>query len=111
MKTLDLGTTADGVQSFAHVDETTGAITVENRVDVDPLLDQNTRLANDWDGYSASREMRVLADIDMVTIQKWLVEENLDIFQFNKDPEVKRRVLRKLRDPDFRKLRCSSGKI
>ncbi len=111
-KVLSLGFDAFGTtESFAHFDEGEGKLHIENRVDVDPLLERNLIGRTSWDGFTPTREAREIADIPVALIHQWLVEEGLDVFQFNRDPETKRKVMQKLRSSDWLKLRSSSGRI
>lgn len=111
-KILPLGLDAWGsTESFVHFDEGEGRLIIENRTDVEPLLDRNKASANAWDGFSCTRESREIADIPAAVIHQWLIEDNLDVFAFNRDPAVRRKVLRRLRDPDYAFLRSSSGRV
>ena len=80
---------------------------VETRQDVEPILDNNKRLANDNDGYSPSRELRRIASIPLVIVEKWKNEMGVDVFK--KDHQAKVRAL--LNDPDWRYLRTSPGRF
>ena len=95
---------AYGMEEVFHYQDDQFAI--EARQDVTPLLDINKRQANDGDGYTPSREMRHIARIPNVVIEKWLNEYGVNIFNKDHLPAVKRL----LNDPDWRYLRISGGR-
>jgi hypothetical protein len=97
----------DGVVEWFHYDEETGAIAIEHVQDVEPLLAANRARAQDSDGFSPSRELREIAEIPPVIVLKWLNELGIDLFDRNHWPAVKRL----LRDPDWKWLRTSPGRI
>lgn len=80
---------------------------IETRSDVEPIIENNKRLANDGDGFTPSREMRRIASIPLVIAEKWRNELGVDIF--NRDHEKK--IKRLLNDPDWRFLRTSPGRF
>lgn len=97
---------AYGLTDAFHVD-TDVRFAIETRQDVEPFLDNNKRLANDNDGYSPSRELRRIASIPLVIVEKWKNEMGVDVFK--KDHQAKVRAL--LNDPDWRYLRTSPGRF
>jgi len=96
----------DGIVEWFHFDEETGNFAIEAVQDVQPALDANRARANSHDGFSPARELREIAEIPAIIIVKWL-NEGINIFDRNHWPAVKR----KLRDPDYRWLRTSPGRI
>lgn len=74
--------------------------------DVEPILDQNKRLATADDGYSPSRDMRRVASIPNIVVLQWLAE-GVDIFDPNDRAEVKRR----LNSPEWAHLRTAPGSV
>jgi hypothetical protein len=97
----------DGVVELFHFDETTGQFAIEHVEDIGPALAANQARANAGDGFSPSRELREIAEIPPVIALKWLNELGIDVFDRNHWPAVKRL----LRDPDWRWLRTSPGRI
>ena len=79
---------------------------IQTTADVQPILDMNKYLANDGDGYSPSRELRRIASVPLIVIEKWRNELGVDVF--NKDHARKVRQL--LNDADWRFLRTSPGR-
>lgn len=75
--------------------------------DVGAYLDRNKAMANHNDGYTPSRDMRRVADIPAIVIEKWLREEGLDVW----NPEHNDRLARKLNDPDYAWLRTAPGRV
>ena len=95
-----------GLTEAFHFDESNGEAAIETFSDVEPQLDLNKALANDGDGYSPSRELRRIARIPLIVVEKWRNELGVDVF--NKDHMAKVRAL--LNDPDWRYLRTSPGR-
>lgn len=79
---------------------------IETVADVQPIIDNNKRLAADGDGYSPSREMRRIASVPLVIVEKWRNELGVDLFNKDHLPAVRRL----LNDPDYRFLRTSPGR-
>lgn len=102
-------TDADGIVKHWRPD---GAGGVEVRIsqDVSALLERNKAAANHNDGYTQSREMRRAASIPAIVRQKWLIEEGWDCMQTH-DPDVARKLVQKLNDPDWSYLRTASGRL
>lgn len=97
----------DGIVEWLHFDRATGKIAIERVQDVDPVLDSNKERANHESGYSASRELREIAEIPMIVVLKWLTDYGVDVHNRDHWPAVKRL----LRDPDWMHLRSSPGRI
>jgi hypothetical protein len=97
----------DGITEVFHFDEATGRIAIEHIQDTAPVIEANKRAANDRDGFSPSRELREVAEIPMVIALKWKHELGVDVFNRDHWPAVKRL----LRDPEWRFLRTSPGRI
>jgi hypothetical protein len=97
----------DGLVEWFHFDHATGEIAIEHAQDVELVIEANKASANDHDGFSASRELREIAEIPAVIALKWLNELGVNVFDRNHWPAVKRL----LRDPDWRWLRTSPGGI
>ncbi len=109
---FSLGLDAWGsTESFVHFDDSEDRIVIQNSTDVEPQIEANKTAATNWDGFSCTRESREIADIPVAVIHQWLIEDGIDVFAFNRDPSVRRKVLRRLRDPDYRHLRSSSGQV
>lgn len=97
---------AYGLLSNFHTEPDGERFAVETVADVEPIIDLNKALANDGDGYSPSRELRRIASIPLVIVEKWKNEFGVDVF--NKDHA--QAVRRLLNDPDWRYLRTSPGR-
>lgn len=80
---------------------------IETTADVEPILDNNKRLSTLNDGYNIARDLRRIASIPLVIIEKWKNELGVNIFDKNDAPKV--RAL--LNDPDWRYLRTSPGRF
>lgn len=85
----------------------TDRLTEKREQDVEPILKMNEILRNEGKGYSPSREWRRVASIPLIFVEKWLREEGIDVFNKDHWPAVRK----KLRDPDYRKLRNSMGDL
>ncbi|MBY0430290.1 MAG: hypothetical protein K2Q10_03760 [Rhodospirillales bacterium] len=86
-----------------------GTILIETRQEVEPLLDMAKAMAAHNDGYSPTRELRRVAMIPDVVAVLWL-NEGLDIHNHD-DPEMGKRLARKLNDPDWLWLRTAPGRV
>lgn len=86
-----------------------GGFKLTYEADVEANLDANTQLYNSGkNGWvSPDKELKWVADIPLILVHKWLVEEGIDVFNRNDWPAVKRR----LNDGGWRKLRTSPGQI
>ena len=89
-----------------HFDEATGDFAIESSIDVEPLLDINKARQNDGaNGWTPSRDMKMIGSIPNIVVEKWRNEFGVNIFDKNHEPAVRRL----LNDPDWRWLRTSSG--
>ena len=94
-----------GEVEYFHFDHDTGKFSIETVQDVEPVLDENHRLANSGDGFNQARDLRRIASIPHVLYQAWL-SVGFDALKPENAP-----MLRKLlNDADYRKLRTSPGK-
>lgn len=96
-----------GMTEFFHYDNDTGDFSIETVQDVEPFLDANKRAQNNGDGFTPSRDMKRIANIPNVVIEKWLNELGVNVFDKNHEPAVRRL----LNDPDWRYLRTSPGRF
>jgi hypothetical protein len=78
--------------------------------DVAPILERNKAMATHNDGYSKSREMRRVASIPLILLQKWKNEEGWDPWNTS-DPDVQRKLALKLDDPEYQWLRTAPGRV
>lgn len=88
-------------------DSSTGDLIVHREADVEPLLNDNKALYNAGDGYTPSRELRRVASVPMVIIEKWKNELGIDVF----DPNHKLAVRRLLNSSEYLYLRTASGRL
>lgn len=84
-----------------------GTVSFLGQQDVAPLLDRNKAMANHNDGYSPTREMRRVASIPAILINKWRDEEGWDPY----DPANAAKLAQKLNDPDYLHLRTAEGRL
>jgi len=77
--------------------------------DMSPIFDRNRELqwSTEWDGYTPSRDLKMVASIPMIVVQKWLTEEGVNVFNSDHWPIIKR----KLNDPAYRYLRTGGGRV
>jgi hypothetical protein len=71
------------------------------RSDVEPIIEANKRLANDWDGWNRARDMRLAARIPMDVTYEWLNKFGVRAW----DKNHKEAVRRLLNSSDYRYLR------
>ena len=94
-----------GLSEAFHYSEADKQFSIETFADVGPVLSLNRAQANNGDGFTPSRDMKHIARIPLVIVEKWKNELGVDVF--NKDHDKKIRQL--LNDPDWRYLRTSTG--
>lgn len=94
-----------GLDHYMIEDE--GGTRFETVGHTDPVIERNKAMATHNDGYTPSREMRRVASIPYILINKWLVEEGWNAL----DPANHDRLVRKLNDPDWAFLRTAPGQI
>lgn len=87
-----------------HVFDQDGKLVVNRVQDVEPVLEHNRALRLHDDGYSPSREMKRVASIPMIVVERWL-NEGFDIF----DPNNKVELRRRLNSSEWAALRTSEG--
>lgn len=96
-------------ETWFHYDELTDETTFETKQHVDGFLEWNRRAQNDSD-YSRNgikNDWWHVARIPNGVVEKWLLEDGIDVF--NKDH--RKRVAKKLNDPDWRYLRTGLGRV
>lgn len=88
---------SDGVNTTRfHVD--VDEYVIENRQDVEPILEWNKAQQNMSDGYTPSREMRKRASIPLVIWERWLQEGMGKMAKYERDKFIRK----KLADPENR---------
>ena len=103
---IHLLTTEQGIR-HEWEDHEDGTYTVHSSQDVEPILDLNKAMANHNDGYSPSRELRRVATIPNILINKWLVEEGWNAL----DPANGDKLASKLNSSDYLYLRTAPGRL
>ena len=88
-----------GLSEWFEHDEATGESSVRYSQDVEPLLDDNRRAANDNKGKMG--DMVHVASIPAIVQMKWLVEKGVDVL----NPDHKQAVAKLLDDPEWRYLK------
>ena len=99
-------TNAQGIRKY-WIENGDGSVTVRREQDVDGILDLNKAQANTNDGYSGSREMRRVAQIPLILIQKWKEEEGWDAF----NPDHAHKLAEKLNSNEYMWLRTAEGHL
>lgn len=98
-----------GITTYHSYDHATKQTVIESEQDVEPIIEQNIALYND-DDYKKKgikNSWWHVANIPNNIINKWLLEDGIDVFNKNHFDRVKK----KLQDPDYRYLRTGAGKI
>lgn len=95
------------IETWHHYDPETDETTIETIQDCEPFLELNKTQQNDRDykRHGIDSEFLHVARIPSTVIEKWLLEEKLDVFNRFHWPRVKR----KLMDPEWRHLRTTLG--
>ena len=76
--------------------------------DVEPIIENNKRLQAEGKGYSSSRELRRIASIPMVVVERWIQEDGVNFMALGKQ-EKSAYLRKKLNDSDNRAWRNSDG--
>ncbi len=87
-----------------------GADVVAERMwqDCEPVLKHNEAIRNYHDEpFFEDRSFVLAARIPMVIVNKWLIEEGINVL----DPADREKVMAKLDDPDWAKLKTWDGKL
>jgi hypothetical protein len=101
------------ITTWHDYDWLTDTTTISNTQDVDPIIEGNKALRG-IDGLGQKQRKNdwwLVGRIPLMLIDKWLREDNLDVFRANHDPEMWRRLKRKLNDPEYAYLRPTQGRV
>lgn len=74
--------------------------------DVEPILDANKAFQNN----RQTGDFRLIASIPVVILERWIIEDGVNYLAIDK-LEFSQLIRRKLRDPDWKWLRTSSGRV
>lgn len=96
------------IKTIFHYDRTEDRAVIERVQDVEPVLDYNARLRQVTDGYNKARDMKHVAEVPMVLIEKWANEAGISVAEWMADPENMRR---QLNDPANKFLRIGQGRL
>jgi hypothetical protein len=84
-------------------------MTIKHTHDVGDILENNKRRANDSiDSRFGNEMLHHVAEIPNGVIEVWL-KEGIDIF--SEDPDMQKRWMKKLHDPEWRYLRSTVKKV
>jgi hypothetical protein len=104
---LPLHEEGDPVGCWFRWDGRSERFEIRREQEVGDLLEENRRLALLNDGYSRSRRWRRVAEVPLIFIHKWFVEEGWNAL----DKGSGRKLRQKLNDPDWRWLRTAPGRV
>lgn len=110
MSLRHLYTSASGVARYGEGDGA-GGIRVISTQDVQSVLDRNVQLQNLNDGYNKARDMKREASIPMLLLYAWADEWGFDHADIWTSEDFKARMMARLNDPEWRKLRTSEGRV
>jgi len=89
-----------------------GTISIGTTQDVEGILEQNVFEANNnVNRKSGDTFGRKIASIPLNMINAWCSEWGCTMQQLNSDPLIKAKMMARLRDRDYLKLRTDNGKI
>lgn len=98
-------TSSAGIDHYMIEDE--NGIAFAATGETDPIIERNKVLRNNTDGFTQDRSMCHAASIPQIIVNKWLIEEGLDIY----NPDHEDRLAKKLNDPDWAYLRTGGGNL
>ena len=96
-----------------YIQESNGALTINNSQDVSPLLKRNKELYNHDKGYlSSAKEMKRVASIPPLILAIWAKEYNGTNNWFQLPKDIQRKIMRtKLNSNEFRYFRTAEGNL
>ena len=95
----------DATESW-YYDEATNSFTIRNNWNVGDVLASNKRLANaSVDSRFGSGLMHHAAEIPLGVVTKFMKDYNIDVF--SSDPDHKKRLMKKLDEPEWRYLKTT----
>ena len=97
-----------GVTTTFHYDHSSDKTIIQTSQDVEPILEANKVAQTINDGYSPSRDLKRIASIPLVVVQKWMEEDGVNFLSLGKQDKAKY-LRKKLNDPDYAYLRTSPG--
>lgn len=103
---LESQLSAGGVDEYYYDDET-GNLIVHSFTNNTALMEKNKISRDNTNGFNKTKTMREIADIDLVTCHRLLVEHNIDV----NNPEDMPRLKAWLRERDNRGFVTCSGKF
>lgn len=98
-----------GITTYHSYNHDTKQTIIEREQKVDHILDMNKALAND-DGYKKDgikKSWMHAATIPAIIIEKWLIEDGIDVF----NPDHMPRVKAKLNSNEYKYLRTINGRV
>ena len=99
-----------GIISQFHYDHDGDMSIVQRVQDVEPIIENNKRLRAEDKGYSSSRELRRVASIPLVVIERWMQEDGVNFLALGKQ-DKSAYLRKKLNDPDNKAWRNSDGAL
>ena len=98
----------DATETY-YWDYITKTMTIRTRYDVTDVIENNKRRANaSVDARFGNQMMHHVADIPNGVLVSWM-KDGYDLL--SNDPDMKRRCMRRLHDPEWRYLRTTTKKV
>lgn len=83
-------------------------IIVKRTQDCEPIIEANRSIQNEPQKRAGT--FRHIASVPMVVLEQWIIADGVNYLALPKG-EFERLIKRKLRDPDFKWLRTSPGRV
>ena len=98
-----------GITTYHRYDHATQTTFIEREQDINYILDSNKELYNDesYKKDGIKKSWMHAATIPAIVIEKWLIEDGIDVF----NPDHINKVKAKLNSNEYRYLRTASGRI
>lgn len=97
------------IKTKFHYDDSSDRLIVEREQDVEPVLIQTAQLrALNPSGYTPSKDLKHVAEVPFILVEKWANEAGMTVSDWLADPELMRR---KLNDPENAFLRTGKGRL
>ncbi len=98
-----------GAVETYYWDDVAKVMTIKNHYEMTDIIEDNKRRQNaSIDSRFGDEMLHHIAEVPLGVVELWL-KEGIDVF--SADPDMKRKVLRKLHDPEWRYLRTTVKSI
>lgn len=85
-----------------------GGFSLISTADLEPAIEENKKAyTSGHDGYTPSRDMQHVAEIPLLLVHKWMIEDGVDVLAKGNEDALRK----KLNDHTYRYLRTAPGRL